>query len=256
MNPLDGGRPGDVRGFVHKKIGRFVKKGIGIVSGLNIPVLSPLAGIASNIIPGGSSSAIPGRIASGRSLFSGGLTNVLGGDCQPGFIKTATGQCVSLGGLSPSIPPGTTPSGFPLPASAPGMQKFLCRTLPDLSKVCDVSFDSSQAVMGRFGAALQPAGFNTWVRRCLPGMKLGKDGLCYDKISNTDRMWPKGRAPLLTGGEMRCISKAASAAKKLERTEKRLRSMGMIKKLPSGSRKPAQLPAYRQPAVQVISAGE
>jgi hypothetical protein len=63
-------------------------------------------------------------------------------------------------------------------------------------------------------------------------MVLGNDGLCYNKrdIRNSDRMWPKGRAPLLTGGEMSAISKAARAAGKLERTTKRLQKIGLMKK--------------------------
>jgi len=95
-----------------------------------------------------------------------------------------------------------------------------------------------EAVMGRYGAALVPG--NRAIQRavCLPGMQLGDDGFCYNKgsISNRQRMWPKGRAPLLTGGQMRAISIAATAGRRLERTTKRLQKIGLMKK-PASRRK-------------------
>lgn len=89
-----------------------------------------------------------------------------------------------------------------------------------------------EAVMGRYGAALEPGIMNIERAVCLAGMQLGKDGLCYNKgaITNSQRLWPRGRRPLLTGGDMRAIGQAARAANKLTRTTKRLESMGMIKK--------------------------
>jgi len=88
------------------------------------------------------------------------------------------------------------------------------------------------AVMGRYGAAMVPDARPSLTLDCLPGMVLGKDRLCYNKgdITNKERRWPKGRAPLLTGGERNCITKASRAAKKIERTTKQLQRMGMIKK--------------------------
>jgi len=70
------------------------------------------------------------------------------------------------------------------------------------------------------------------VRRCLPGSVLGSDGACYDRrmIRNADRMWPKGRAPLLTGGERNAIAKASRASKKIQRTTKQLQKLGMLPK--------------------------
>jgi len=108
-------------------------------------------------------------------------------------------------------------------------------------------------VMGRYGAAYE--GTSRLIQRttCLPGDLVGNDGLCYNRksLTNKERMWPKGRAPLLTGGEMRAISIAARAAGKFERTQKRLQKLGMIKK-PSGSRRAAKLPAHQH---QITSGG-
>ena len=89
------------------------------------------------------------------------------------------------------------------------------------------------AVMGRYGAALEPGVQMIERSVCLPGMQLGNDGLCYNKgaITNKQRQWPRGRAPLLTGGDMAAISRASRAGAKLDRTTKRLRALGMMKRL-------------------------
>jgi len=75
-------------------------------------------------------------------------------------------------------------------------------------------------------------------RVCRRGMQLATDGLCYNRgaITNKQREWPRGRRPLLTGGDMRAIGVASRAANKLERTTKRLQGMGMMKKPASRAR--------------------
>jgi len=89
-----------------------------------------------------------------------------------------------------------------------------------------------EAVMGRYGAALEPGSRIIDRAVCLRGMQLGDDGLCYNRgqIKNSERMWPRGRRPLLTGGEMRAISIASRAAGRLTRTAVRLQEIGLIKK--------------------------
>jgi len=91
-----------------------------------------------------------------------------------------------------------------------------------------------EAVLGQFGAGLEPGSRMVDRAVCIPGMVLGKDGVCYNRsqIRNSDRMWPKGRKPLLTGGEMRCITIAATAGRRLERATKRLQKIGLMKKPP------------------------
>ena len=90
------------------------------------------------------------------------------------------------------------------------------------------------AVMGQFGAALEPGSRIIDRAVCLRGMVLAVDGLCYNRsqIRNNQRMWPKGRKPLLTGGEMRAISIAATAGRRMERASKRLQKIGLMKKPP------------------------
>jgi len=95
-----------------------------------------------------------------------------------------------------------------------------------------ISGPVGDAVMGQYGAGLVPGNRVIDRAECIRGMILGNDGLCYNRgqISNRQRMWPMGRKPLLTGGDMRAISIASSAAKRLERTTKRLQGMGLLKK--------------------------
>jgi len=89
-----------------------------------------------------------------------------------------------------------------------------------------------EAIMGRFGAGYMPGSMVVDRAVCLPGDVVGQDGLCYPKscLKNTERAWPAGRRPLLTGGEMRAISTASRAAGRLTRTHKRLEKMGMLAK--------------------------
>jgi len=112
----------------------------------------------------------------------------------------------------------------------------------------DPLFGAGSPEMGRFGPAYQ--GTSRMIRRttCLPGDLVGRDGLCYNRksLTNKERMWPRGRQPLLTGGEMRAISIATRAAAKFERTQKRLQKIGMIRKPASRARAPKLPPHQHQ----------
>ncbi len=96
-----------------------------------------------------------------------------------------------------------------------------------------------EPVMGRYGAGVVPGSMVIDRAVCGKGMQLGDDGVCYNKsqISNKQRMWPRGRRPLLTGGEMRAISIASRSGKRLDSTSSKLRAMGMMKPLPKRSSK-------------------
>jgi len=91
--------------------------------------------------------------------------------------------------------------------------------------------------MGQYGAGMVPDVEMIKRASCLRGMVLGSDGYCYNtsQLSNKERMWARGRKPLLTGGDMAAISKAARAAGRLQRTQKKLEKIGLLKK-PSSSR--------------------
>jgi len=91
---------------------------------------------------------------------------------------------------------------------------------------------------------------------CLPGMVLGKDSLCYNKgeITNKQRLWPRGRRPLGTPGEMAALAKAASFGRRMETTVKRMQKIGVLKKPSRGGRRaPRQLTAHAGDGVRVVN---
>lgn len=222
MFPSDG-RPGDTRNFVHKKLFGLAKGAIGGFLTSGSP-LGALSGGIKGVLGGGppqQKSPIPGIITDIFKDVRIGTPKASG--CFPGFHKDPrTGRCViNVGGTT------VTPGDF-----APGGGPLFRPTT-----------DFGDAVMGQFGAGLEPATRSTETRVCPRGTVLGVDGICYNNrdIKNSERAWPRGRRPLLTGGEMRCISVAASAAKKLDRKKKQLESMGMLKK--ASPRRQKALPA-------------
>lgn len=187
-------RPNDRRGFIHKKL-------IGAVGGF---------------LSGGPTGAISGFVTGGRK--------------SPGRFPISSfgpGQC-------PPGTPGCPPSlRGPVQQPTSGIRGFIERALPfGRTGFEDVPF--GDAVVGQFGAGLEPAVYESTTRRCPRGAVLATDGLCYNRrdISNRNRMWPRGRRPLLTGGDMRCITIAARAGRRLETKTKQLRRMGMMKALP------------------------
>jgi len=142
------------------------------------------------------------------------------GPCQPP-AKLIFGVCVDPG--------AALPGGDPLFSK------------PDLGA------EGGEVVMGRYGAGMVPIAELRQHRECLSGMILGDDGICYNRadLKNSEREYPRGRAPLLTGGERNAITKAARAARKIERTTKSLQKMGMLKK---------PTPARRVPVARRIAA--
>lgn len=185
------GRAGDRRPFLHKKV-------LGFVGGLGIPGISQGAKIARGFFGGNGGAAAPRQLA--------------GAQCPPGFEPDNRGGCAPL----PTRP-------------RPGIKPWLERKIPG-GETGMVPF--GDAVMGQYGAAMEPAVRSTDTRVCPRGAVLGTDGLCYNRrdLRNSERAWPRGRRPLLTGGDMRCISIASAAAKKLQRKQKQLESLGMLKK--------------------------
>jgi len=214
-------RPGDRRNFVHKRllgaIGGFAQGGpIGAARGF----------VAARPAVPRSQTARPSAAGAagqelGRDLKFGGRSLSItraapGDDCRiPGMRRDpGTGQCRWFLG-DRAGPDGGAPVGDP--------------------------------VMGQYGAALAP-GIMTIDRAICPrGMRLATDSLCYNKtqISNKQRMWPTGRKPLLTGGEMRAISTASRAGKRLEGATKRLQGLGFMKK---------PIPRKAKAAVHVVTA--
>jgi len=247
----EGGKPGDERGFLHKSfigraiggvakrvlsatpvgqvvstVGSFALGRLGRRGGPPPPspaVFTTVRQPARDVLPRELTSRVSGRNVGAEFKFPSEAFAGPGGPCgDPRLVRAPDGHCVARGS-------GHFRQHFGETAAAVG-----------------------DALMGQFGAALEPGVMTIERSVCLPGMQLAKDGLCYNKgaITNSQRMWPRGRRPLLTGGDMRAIGIAARAGAKLDRTTKRLRSLGMMKRLPA-PRKAAHQHAKPVAAVSV-----
>lgn len=211
MYDYENNRPSDVRGFFHKKI-------LGFVGGLGIPVVSQVAKTVRAILPGN------GGARAAVERFPGERNIAAAAPCPSGF-RMVRGQCVPIEGR-----------GRDRPGIAPAVQRFLPGGRTG-------EFEFGEAVMGQYGAGLEPGVRETDTLICPRGTVLGTDDICYNRrdIRNDERKWPRGRRPLLTGGEMGCISTASAAAKKLQRKTKQLQGMGMLPKPSRRRAAPRQL---------------
>ncbi len=223
--------PKENRGFVHKRIFGGIKGAIGGILGGPTGVL------------GG---AIGGFVGAPKGTA---LVPATRAGCPPGFAKDTFNNCVSTVGRRIVFDSQGNPVVQPLDAGLPLTRRPFPRDIT--TPVPGVGFEKQltlggDAELGRFGAGINPAFFSQQHRRCPRGMVLGApeadgESLCYNKrdLSNKERMWPRGRRPLLTGGEMRAISTASSAAKKLQRKQKQLESLGLLKRPAARGRRAA-----------------
>ena len=238
MTTPDGVHPrlGAERGFVHKRL----LGGISRIAGI-IPI--PGAGVVSRIasaFAGGGRTARPtiprtqtARVTTfsarekdlGRQLkFGGGSRQDFRGQEFRAVGGTQTARLVGASEV-PDL-------GFCFPPWRPDPVTGECKIFVGDRPGGEGSTPVGDAVMGRYGAGLTPGFMELRRAVCLRGMQLGNDGLCYNKsqINNKQRMWPAGRKPLLTGGDMRAISTAARAGRRMDLATKRLQKMGMMKK--------------------------
>lgn len=231
MNEFLSGRPGDERGFVHKKLLGFVGKAAGIVSSV-VPI--PGLGIAGRV-----ATKFAGRSRSNRFVPR---TELARGITETSLMEKRLGAKLKLGEVQqlfggPALFNGGTAAGAcpePLVLAPDGhcVARGSGHFIQHFGGGVGAGAPVGDAVMGRYGAALTPGSLIIDRAVCLKGMQLGDDGFCYNKsqISNKQRMWPAGRRPLLTGGDMRAISTAARAGRRLEGATKRLQRLGMMKK--------------------------
>ena len=221
-------RPGDVRGFIHRSfIGRAVGGVVSRVVG-SVPLVGGLAaGLFDTLRGAGGAGAVPQAT-----------------QCPPGFVLSSSGCTpraslgggrVAIGALGVPGRPFSQANGRAGTVPQPTRMQAGLRT--ELGFAVDPAV--GEPVMGRFGAGFEPGVETIDTRRCGRGAVLGLDGICYNKrdLRNTERFWPRGRRPLLTGGELRAISTASSAAKKLQRKQKQLEGLGFLKKPASRSRR-------------------
>jgi len=247
MFRLDGGRPNDVRGFIHKRILGGLK---GLVTG------GPL-GAASGFLT--KPKARPTLAVGARPLIPTETAKQLGASIKFGGTEVFT-VATPLGAAPGREPDCRFPKRFDRRTGTCrvflGEESGRDRTAAERARDAagrNGSAPMGEAVAGRYGAGLVPAVMTVDRAVCEKGMTLGDDGLCYAKgaITNQQRMWPRGRRPLLTGGDMRAIGVAARAGAKLERTTKRLRSLGLMKAAPVRRKLPAHAHAKSLPAVSI-----
>jgi hypothetical protein len=161
-------------------------------------------------------------IGAGLGYLLGGAGSGGGGSEPPSGNGSTAGNLGPGSGGAAGCPAGQT--GFPP----------LCFDITPggATQGGGVVVTQGEAVMGQFGAALQPMVRSQTVARCLRGMVLGVDGLCYNKrdLRKDERKWVPGRKPLLTGGDLNAISRAARAASRVKTTQKRLMKLGLLKR--------------------------
>ena len=242
MFRLDGGRPNDERGFLHKRIiggvkgfigggGSFSAAAAGFLKSPSRPTIERSLTARPSVL--GEAGKLLGR----QLKFGNGAERAFPATALVTRAQTAVTRALTNGGgeCEPPLVPDPKGRGFCVFPESPVGREAGLGGRNGRAPVGD-------AVLGQFGAALQPGIMTIERSVCLRGMQLGSDGLCYNKgaISNRQRMWPRGTRPLLTGGDMRAIRIAARAGAKMERTTKRLRSLGVMKALP----KPRTLAAH------------
>ena len=149
---------------------------------------------------------IDAGIRIGRGIIGGrrGITN--GNGCKPPLIMSDLGNCIA-------------------PTSPRGAELF-----------------EADPILGQYGAGFIAGSKIVDVATCPRNTVLGTDGVCYNKkgFANGNRMWPAGRKPLLSGGDLGAIARAARAAKRMEGATKRLQRMGMMKKPAATRARPHQ----------------
>lgn len=120
----------------------------------------------------------------------------------------------------------------------------------------DAGDEFGALMYGRYGTALVPAEKPAVRLKCPRGAVLGKDDLCYNKrsISNRDRKWPASRRPLGTPGELAAIAKAARFGRRLKTQEKRLSRLGrdLAPKRPARRASKPKQPMMLPPAGTVV----
>jgi len=233
----DGIRPrlGDQRRFFHKKILSGIGKVAGLAGGFGLPIpgVGLVAGLATKLA-GGQRAA--------QRLCPPGQRLTSGGNCirdvslarTSSLVQKEAGKDAKFGGAGAEAGPQTCFLPFRWSRIQQKCALFLGEDVgPNGNGVTGPgAVPLGEVVMGIYGAGVRPG--SQMIDRAVCGrkMQLGDDGVCYNKsqISNKQRMWPAGRRPLLSGGDMSAISTAARAGKRLDLATKRLQKMGMMKK--------------------------
>ena len=220
MQMFDGGRsrPGDQRAFLHKKIFGGIRKIAGIAAGIGIPGAGIVSGITGRVAGRG----VPKSRGFGRrpgrppmaQLFPSTFLPLPSATTIPGLpIQGGTGV-LPVAGLPDCPPPlRRNTQGLCVGTTSPfGAQEF-----------------GGEVIAGQYGAGFIAGSRIVDVATCPRGTVLGKDQICYANLANKNRLYPRGRRPLLTGGDMRAISRARTAGNRLANAKQDLLAIGMLK---------------------------
>jgi len=197
-------------GFVHK---RLFRGAVGLITG------GPLAAATGFLAPVSRARRVPGSLDfSGFSPCNAGMhrSNRPNRMCVPGLPINPTDSSPRAQPFR-AVPPSSGAGRCPFPQRWDANNQR-CTAVPFLGTGRGIDpTPVGNAVMGQYGAALEPGNMQIARAVCVRGMVLGNDNLCYNRsqIRNGDRMWPRGRRPLLTGGDMRAISTAARTTRRI-----------------------------------------
>jgi len=209
-------------GFVHRRIFGGIRGALtGGITGAAAGFISPGGGGGSEGQSG--SAVVPSAVGDstpGLTLADPGRSRLE--RCPPGSVRDTFGRCGRSGRAEvTSAPIQVGPLGIDPFAILPGGDPF-------------ITIDRTTDRVPMIGlTATSPLRDQQVVRRCPgKGRVLGADALCYDRksIRADQRMWPPGRKPLLTGGDLNAISRAARAAGRMKTQQKRLQKLGLLPK--------------------------
>ena len=219
------------------KISGGAKVALGAAAAVVAPALLPATNMLNNsLTPGTTPSPMGSGYSGAPRAFTGADTNQMCNLIPDIRLRAA---CLAATGLFGGGNNGSQPT-----FSGPAVQGCPAGYHAHPTKGCEIDGPASwlpgdigradiiwSPVSGRYGAAYTPILVQRNVHQCPAGHKLGKDGLCYDKLRQGDRLHNPGAKPFLTGGEVRTIRRA----KALQKRFNRLRS-GRAALFPTASR--------------------
>lgn len=230
--------------FVHKRIGGAIKGAAGaLLSGGN-PLVGAAGGFINQGRGGGPSPQVQAAALPNKWPYTATADQLRGsvnaGSAGAGAAAAELarrGLSITPTSFAGPVRPSTIPNpgGFVAPPASgggcPGLTSVRvgdrCVELTALPPGGRPAMTAAQGTptLGFYGVGIVPVPTQQTKLRCPEGYVLGKDNVCYDSLPKTKRKWNPGSRPLLTGGEMNAISKAARAAARLNSTQKRLKKV-------------------------------
>jgi hypothetical protein len=191
----------------------------GIIEG----IIGGVTGFVSGGVPGAIVGGLSGLSSGGGSEPASGEPTVPGTDIGRGRGRGGSYGGGFTGQTAQQCPEGTFAVGSQCVDIVPG----------GAHQGSGMIVSPGEGAVGQVGiGAVNPAIFQETVHRCPRGMVLGIDNLCYHKkaLTKATRKWNPGRRPLLTGGELNAISRAARAARRVKGAQKNLEKLGLLKR--------------------------